>query len=163
MHKLLLALSLSVTSAQASQVKSEGLRYPNMDREFFDSLPHYKKTYYHLQLNKIQTIAYPNRRSLGSISKRLEEKRYALDKYRRANESLLLKNNNMAVKLLKEAAPYIDTAKVLLAYCYHYGIGAQCNQTASNILLDLVTTNKEDKAQMVLYLKFLLTKIELGI
>jgi tRNA/tmRNA/rRNA uracil-C5-methylase (TrmA/RlmC/RlmD family) len=163
MHKLLLALILSVTSVQASQVKSEGLRYPNMDAEFFDSLPQSKIDYYNLQLHKINRLAFPNRGCFRSIPKCLEEKRYALDKYRRANESFLQKNNNMAVKLLKESAPYLDISKVLLAYCYRYGIGTKCNKTASNILLDLVASRYEDKVEMVLHLEFLLTHIELGL
>lgn len=154
MHKLLLALTLLVTSVtQASQVKTQGLRYPNMDQEAINNLPHYKSDYYSLQIHKIKRLRNP---VLGL-------NKAALDQYRRANESLLQKNNNMAVNLLKQAALHLDIAQVLLAYCYRYGIGAKCNKAASNLLLDLVTSDKEDKIDMILHLEFLLTKVELGL
>ena len=164
MHKLLLALAFVITTgAQASQAKTRGLRYCNMDQEFFDSLPSYKRDYYSIQIHKINRMAFPNNRLLGTPSKLLDQKREALDLYRRANESLLLKNDHMAVHLLKQAALHIDIAKVLLAYCYRYGIGTKCNKTASNILLDLVANDEDDKRDMVLHLEYLLTNVELGL
>lgn len=163
MYKLLLALTLFVTSVQASQVKTHALRYPDMDEQFFDSLPRYKAGYYTLQLKKIDRFLHPKIGCNTPAPQYSQEVKNAIEQYRRANESLLQKNNNMAVKLLKEAAVHIDLAKVLLAYCCRYGIGTKCNKDASNLLLDLVAKDYEDKIDMILHLEFLLMRIQLGL
>lgn len=137
-------------------LKSEGLRYCDIDDEFLKTLPEVKQCF-HKEIHRKVTKELTTYASIYSIDEKIALKQYLL-----AADCLLQKNDARAVELLKDAAVHLDMARILLAYCYRFGIGIGKNETAAKVLLDL-GVDKEDRVLLdrVLYQFYL--EIHLGL
>lgn len=140
------ALQAGVTAAPRSQyftfetrIKSEGLRYCDLDETYLNSLPEAKRFFHELLHEKV-TNALINKDKILTMEEKIALKQLLL-----ANDCLMQKNDYYAVQLLKDAAIYLDGAKQFLAYCYRYGIGTPKKETTAKILLDLACDKEERK------------------
>ena len=152
--KLLLTLLSTTSMIFCSHVRSLEASSPSLDNQFFLVVEKEKLEYYALQYNKLLRANTP------AMS---DEQRCAWANYLFATQCLIEESNTTAAALLKEAACEIDIAKVLLAYCYNYGIGIECNKTAAKILVDLAVTTEEDHAEAWLQIRNLFTVVRLGL
>lgn len=137
-------------------LKSEGLRYCDVDNEYLKTLPEIKQCF-HKEIHRKVIDELTTYAHIYSIDEKIALKQYLL-----AADCLLQKDDARAVELLKDAAVHLDMARILLAYCYRFGIGIGKNETAAKVLLDL-GVDKEDRVLLdrVLYQFYL--EIHLGL
>jgi TPR repeat protein len=162
MKYTLLALALITFGMNGSQVKSKGMRYADFNEKFLNFLPINKATYFENEVHNIKLLSYHPHTPFIIWPKHLLEEEEAAKLCIMANQELLKKNDCGAVRLLKRAL-VLDRAKILLAYCYRYGLGTKSNGAASNILLDLANPRGEDRNDLILELQYLFHTIKLGL
>ncbi len=76
---------------------------------------------------------------------------------------LLLKRHKEALRLLIAASAKLDDAKILRAYCYQYGIGAEKNAELAQSLLATSASYQEEPEAVELNLEYLHDTIKLGL
>ena len=158
----LFALTLIMFQLNASQVKSHGVRYVDFNTKFLNILPINQATYFENEVRNIKLFSYHPHTPFIIWPKHLLEEEEAAKLCIMANQELLKKNNAGAVRLLKRAL-ILDRAKILLAYCFRYGLGTKSNGAASNILLDLANPRGEDRNDLIMELQYLRHTIKLGL
>jgi len=131
------------------------LRYSKVDDEFLEALPQHVQEYHREQ--------YASACAIIALTKISLDKCRAIKAFLLATDLLLLKNNYQAVEILKVAAPYLNQAKISLAYCFRYGIGTTQNNTAAKILLDLAVRDKVLRKQVDIELTFFKEHFKLGL
>lgn len=136
--------------------KIQGLRYCEINQDYLDTFSDCAREF-HKELHVQITDVLVNYDKIMT-----DEERIALKQVLMAIDCLFQKNNAYAVALLKDAAAVIDLAKVLLAYCYRYGIGTGTRETTAKILLDL-GCDKDERRTIDRELKNIYREVKLGL